>query len=121
MQDQLPKDDLLNGLMIEFINRVNEVGVDLNRCLQHPHTAPLLQFVAGLGPRKAAHLLKVLQQNENMIVARRDLIIKCHLGPIVFMNCAGFVKIDTARLTEKTDVYVDLLDGSRVHPETYEW
>ncbi len=37
------------------------------------------------------------------------------------MNCAGFIKIDTSRVAEGTDAYVEVLDGSRVHPETYEW
>lgn len=37
------------------------------------------------------------------------------------MNCAGFIKIDTSRVAERTDAYIELLDGSRVHPETYEW
>ena len=40
---------LIQLIEIEFINRVNEVGVDLNRCNQCPHTAHVLQFVAGLG------------------------------------------------------------------------
>ncbi len=50
---------LLKALEIEFINRTNEVGVDVNRCILHPHTANLLQFVAGLGPRKASYMIKV--------------------------------------------------------------
>lgn len=93
----------------------------------------------------------------------------CHMGPKVFINCAGFIKIDTASLgdrlvpcqravthspsakstavkpvichlacqevilnrhcfplhththTYSTDSYIEVLDGSRVHPETYEW
>lgn len=45
----------------------------------------------------------------------------CHMGPKVFMNCAGFLKIDTASLGDSTDSYIEVLDGSRVHPETYEW
>ena len=49
----------MNGLYLEFVNRVNEVGVDVNKCVSHPHTAPLVQFVCGLGPRKGYHLLKV--------------------------------------------------------------
>ena len=40
---------------------VNEVGVDPNRLLEHPHTVSLLQFVCGLGPRKASSLLKVIK------------------------------------------------------------
>jgi transcription elongation factor SPT6 len=36
------------------------------------------------------------------------------------MNCAGFIKIDTARIDDKTDTYIEVLDSSRIHPETYE-
>lgn len=50
--------ELLRLLEIEFINKVNEVGVDLNRCNIAPHTAHVLQFVSGLGPRKAQHIVK---------------------------------------------------------------
>ena len=58
-QDQLSKDLLLSSLYLEFVNVVNEVGVDVNDALAHPYTAGLLQFVCGLGPRKAAFILKV--------------------------------------------------------------
>ena len=60
VQDQVNKEELLNTLYLEFVNRVNEVGVDVNRCVVEPHTAPLIQFVCGLGPRKGSHLLKVI-------------------------------------------------------------
>lgn len=39
----------------------------------------------------------------------------------MFVNCAGFIKIDTNSLGDSTESYVEVLDGSRVHPETYEW
>ena len=45
----------------------------------------------------------------------------CGLGPQVFLNCAGFIKIDTAAISDTTTNYIEVLDGSRVHPETYEW
>lgn len=120
-QDLVTKEELWAALQIEFINRVNEVGVDVNRCLEHPHTASVLQFVCGLGPRKAAYLLKVLHQNDNLLENRTKLVTLCHMGPKVFMNCAGFIKIDTTKVVEKTDAYVEVLDGTRIHPETYEW
>ena len=59
LQDVLPKEDLLNALYLEFINRVNEVGVDVNKAVSNPHTAALVQFISGLGPRKGGSLLKV--------------------------------------------------------------
>ena len=58
-QDAVPKEDLLDCLYLEFVNRVNEVGVDINQVLAFPYTAPLLQFVCGLGPRKSSQIIKV--------------------------------------------------------------
>lgn len=58
-QEHVVKEELLNALYCEFINRVNEVGVDVNRAIAHPHSQALLQYVCGLGPRKGTHLLKV--------------------------------------------------------------
>lgn len=60
-QEHVVKEELLNALYCEFINRVNEVGVDVNRAIAHPHSQALLQYVCGLGPRKGTHLLKVRQ------------------------------------------------------------
>ncbi|OWF42541.1 Transcription elongation factor SPT6 [Mizuhopecten yessoensis] len=121
MQDQIPKDDLLNALSLEFVNRVNEVGVDINRAIANSHTAPLVQFVCGLGPRKASQLLKILKQANIRLENRTQLVEVCHMGPNVFINCAGFIKIDTSSLGDSTDAYIEVLDGSRVHPENYEW
>ncbi|XP_046876108.1 transcription elongation factor SPT6 isoform X1 [Hypomesus transpacificus] len=120
-QDQVVKEDLLSALYCEFINRVNEVGVDVNRAISHPYTQSLVQFICGLGIRKGSHLLKILKQNNTRLENRTQLVTMCHMGPKVFINCAGFIKIDTASLGDSTDSYIEVLDGSRVHPETYEW
>uniref|UniRef100_A0A667WNT6 Transcription elongation factor SPT6 n=1 Tax=Myripristis murdjan TaxID=586833 RepID=A0A667WNT6_9TELE len=93
-QEHVVKEDLLSALYCEFINRVNEVGVDVNRAIAHPYTQSLVQYVCGLGPRKGSHLLKVHERLSDII-----LQFLCDL----------------------TDSYIEVLDGSRVHPETYEW
>ncbi|KAK4008393.1 hypothetical protein OUZ56_013534 [Daphnia magna] len=121
LQDQLSKEELLEGLYTEFVNRTNEVGVDINRAINYPHTANLVQFVCGLGPRKGQALIKILKQNNQRLENRTQLVTACHMGPKVFINCAGFIKIDTNSLGDSTESYVEVLDGSRVHPETYEW
>uniref|UniRef100_A0A8C0NCC7 Transcription elongation factor SPT6 n=1 Tax=Canis lupus familiaris TaxID=9615 RepID=A0A8C0NCC7_CANLF len=121
LQEHVVKEELLNALYCEFINRVNEVGVDVNRAIAHPYSQALIQYVCGLGPRKGTHLLKILKQNNTRLESRTQLVTMCHMGPKVFMNCAGFLKIDTASLGDSTDSYIEVLDGSRVHPETYEW
>uniref|UniRef100_A0A4W4EHK9 Transcription elongation factor spt6 n=1 Tax=Electrophorus electricus TaxID=8005 RepID=A0A4W4EHK9_ELEEL len=121
LQEHVVKEELLGALYCEFINRVNEVGVDVNRAIAHPYTQSLVQYVCGLGPRKGSHLLKILKQNNTRLENRTQLVTMCHMGPKVFINCAGFIKIDTASLGDSTDSYIEVLDGSRVHPETYEW
>lgn len=132
-QEHVVKEDLLCALYCEFINRVNEVGVDVNKAIAHPHTQSLVQYVCGLGPRKGSHLLKVnfvlhlccsiwdccaeaddlitfvvyffvqiLKQNNTRLENRTQLVTMCHMGPKVFINCAGFIKIDTASLGDRS-------------------
>lgn len=121
LQDQVPREELLEALYLEFVNRTNEVGVDINSAVLQGYTCNLIQFVCGFGPRKGQALLKTLKQNNQRLENRTQLVTACHMGPKVFINCAGFIKIDTNSLGDSTEAYVEVLDGSRVHPETYEW
>ncbi len=122
LQDSLQEDELLEAINLEFINRVCEVGVDINECVAHNHMSNLVQFVAGLGPRKAAALLKTLRQlkTSQRLENRSQLVIQCHMGSKVLVNCSGFIKINTANLGD-SEVYVEVLDGSRIHYEAYDW
>lgn len=121
LQEQITKEELLEALCLEFVNRTNEVGVDVNLAVQYPHKSNLVQFICGLGPRKGQALLRVLKQTNQRLENRTQLVTACHMGPKVFINCSGFIKIDTNSLGDSTEAYVEILDGSRVHPETYEW
>ncbi|EFX73665.1 hypothetical protein DAPPUDRAFT_57945, partial [Daphnia pulex] len=125
MQNQLSKEELLEEINLEFVNQINESGVDINRAIKYPRTAHLLQFICGLGPRKADDLIKTLKLNNKRLENRSQLKTACHMGVNVFTNCAGFIKIDThlsgdaGRLPAESQV--EVLDGSRVHPEIYDW
>ena len=123
LQDNVSREDLLNALYNEFVIRINEVGVDVNRCLVHSHISPLVQFIGGLGPRKGAYLLRTLKKQQTPLLENRtQLVQNCNIGKLVFINCSGFIKIDTASLSDSgTDTYIEVLDGTRVHPEAYEW
>ncbi|KAL3212419.1 hypothetical protein MRX96_035920 [Rhipicephalus microplus] len=107
LQDLVPRDDLTNALNLEFVNRTNEVGVDINLAITHVHTSFLVQFVCGLGPRKGASLLKTLKQAHQRLESRTQLVTVCHMGPKVFINCAGFIKIDTTSFENSTNAYVE--------------
>ncbi|KAG5681165.1 hypothetical protein PVAND_010625 [Polypedilum vanderplanki] len=121
LQDQLTKEEFSEAIYTEFINQTNEVGVDINLAVQNPLTMNLVQFICGLGPRKGQALIKILKQTNQRLENRTQLVTSCHMGPKVFINCSGFIKIDTNSLGDSTESYVEVLDGSRVHPETYEW
>ncbi|CAD5223704.1 unnamed protein product [Bursaphelenchus okinawaensis] len=121
LQGELPERDLSWAFQREFVNRVNEVGVDINYCIEFPHTNGVMQFVCGFGPRKAEHVMQLLEHQGLVLDARSKLVTLCSLGPTIFINSAGFIKIDIEKVRDTADDYVEQLDGSRVHPETYEW
>jgi hypothetical protein len=64
-------------------------------CAQPFQARLLLQFVPGLGPRKARLLSDKLCNNRNGLQTREDLRIQLDSVPIigdkVFANCAGFL------------------------------
>lgn len=69
-----------------------------------------LQFVAGLGPRKAA-LLKAHMVAETAVNARNNLREEpFNIGEVVFTNAATAI-----RLRSKDDI----LDDTRIHPDDY--
>ncbi|KAI6657054.1 Transcription elongation factor SPT6 [Oopsacas minuta] len=122
LQSRISQEDLCDALQFQLCKTVSNVGVDINSCLKSEHKSCLLSFVPGLGPRKASALLKRLQQDGSILENRSQLITICEIGPTVFLNCAAFIKIDVKDIREKgTDSYIEDLDGSRVHPETYDW
>jgi transcription elongation factor SPT6 len=121
LQNNVSSRDISWCFQREFINRVSEVGVDINHCIEFPHTAGVLQFVCGLGHRKATHVIQLLQHQSVILDARSKLVTLCNLGPTIFVNAAGFIRIDVEKIRDLADEYVEKLDGSRVHPETYEW
>lgn len=75
------------------VDRTNEVGVDINLAVQQAHKSHLVQFICGLGPRKGQALLRVLKQTNQRLENRTQLVTSCHMGPKVFINCSGFIKV----------------------------
>lgn len=109
--------------IIYFFFFETKVGVDLNKCILFPHTSLLVQFICGLGPRKSASLLRSLKKKQTPILeSRTQLVTIFGIGAMVFINCAGFIKIDTSQVNDTTsETMIEILDSTRVHPETYEW
>ncbi|MBF6638359.1 RNA-binding transcriptional accessory protein [Rouxiella silvae] len=83
---------------------VNAVGVDLNTA-----SVPLLTRVAGLTRMMAQNIVN--WRDENGQFRNREQLLKVsRLGPKVFEQCAGFLRINHGD---------NPLDASTVHPETY--
>lgn len=73
LQDRLPSEQLVTRLEQTLITAVAQVGVDINAIAANPWRQAPLQFVPGLGPRKARQLLASIATNDNHIKTRVDL------------------------------------------------
>lgn len=121
-QHLLPEDKLLKQLETAMVDMVNLVGVEVNEAVNDSYTANLLPYVCGLGPRKAAQLLKVINLNGGEITTREELVgdidrnKRQAVGPKVWTNCASFLYI----AFDDSEPEADYLDNTRIHPEDYD-
>ncbi len=83
---------------------VNSVGVDVNMA-----SAPLLSFVAGIGPKLAERIVEYRDFN-GRFERRKELLQVPKLGQKAFEQAAGFLRIRNG---------AEPLDNSAVHPESY--
>ena len=83
---------------------VNRVGVEVNTA-----SAPLLSYVAGIGPTLAAGIVE-LRDRRGGLGSREDLLEVPRLGPKTFEQAAGFLRVRGG---------AHPLDATAVHPERY--
>ena len=84
---------------------VNKVGVDLNTA-----SAALLEKISGISKAVAKNIIDY--RNENGKFINRKMLLKVSkLGPKMFEQCAGFLRIADGD---------EVLDNTAVHPENYE-
>lgn len=83
---------------------VNAVGVEVNMA-----SVPLLKRVAGLSESMAENIVSYREQN-GAFKNRQEILKVSRLGPKVFEQAAGFLKISDGD---------NPLDASSVHPEAY--
>ncbi|XP_065620948.1 transcription elongation factor SPT6 homolog [Quercus suber] len=106
--------------MIEqvLVDVTNQVGVDINLAISHEWLFAPLQFISGLGPRKAASLQRSLVR-AGPIFTRKDFVTVHGLGKKVFVNSVGFLRVRRSGLAASSSQFIDLLDDTRIHPESY--
>lgn len=83
---------------------VNFVGVELNTA-----SVELLSYVSGIGSTVAQNIVSYRNENK-CFESRKELLKVKKLGPKVFEQCAGFLRIINSS---------NPLDNSSVHPESY--
>ena len=83
---------------------VNRVGVDVNTA-----SAPLLSYVAGIGP-KLARAIVAHRDTNGRFATRRALLSVPRFGSRAFEQCTGFLRVHDGS---------EPLDASAVHPESY--
>lgn len=122
-QHNVPLEKLFKQLETAMVDMVNLVGVDINDAVNDPSVANLLPYVCGLGPRKAAYLIKIINLNGGEVVTRAELAFDEEnkervggLGPCIWNNCASFLYVQF----DSSDPDMDYLDNTRVHPEDYD-
>ncbi|KAJ2662563.1 Transcription elongation factor spt6 [Coemansia sp. RSA 1200] len=95
-----------------YVNVVNKTGVDINEIASHPHKQAVLQYVCGLGPRKASGIINKIGFGDRPLESRSDLVVRRLCTRTVFVNCASFLRIRPPTM--------DILDDTRIHPEDYD-
>jgi transcription elongation factor SPT6 len=116
-QGLVPPERLWERFEQVFMNVVGHVGVDINAALTYPHLRHTMQFVPGLGPRKATGLISALhKENMEFVLARNEIFEQ--LGANCFFNSASFFII-TKHLVGGDDDQIDPLDRTRIHPDDY--
>ncbi|KAK9447616.1 SH2 domain-containing protein [Limtongia smithiae] len=125
-QTSLPRDLLRDMIESAFIDITNMVGVEINEAIKVPYVANVLQYVSGLGPRKASGMLKAISSSSSgFLNTRFELATKQICGVKILMNCASFLKItwddqDAAMAAYRSGETTEILDSTRIHPEDYE-
>ena len=96
-------------LIREFVRVVNMVGVNINECVNFPKRAYVLQFVAGLGPRKADRILREMRRLRGGVRNREHFrkLLGGGKNNIVATNALGFIKLGS-----EADLRRRLSDGT---------
>ncbi|PIN24411.1 hypothetical protein CDL12_02865 [Handroanthus impetiginosus] len=101
-----------------MVDVTNQVGLDINLASSHEWLFAPLQFISGLGLRKAASLQRSLVK-AGTIFTRKDLLTSHGFGKKVFTSAVGFLRVRCSELTSSSSQFIDLLDDKRIHPESY--
>ncbi|KAK8629741.1 hypothetical protein V6N13_078570 [Hibiscus sabdariffa] len=118
LENFLTTDEKYSMIEQVLVDVTNQVGLDVNLAASHEWLFAPLQFISGLGSRKAASLQRSLVR-VGTIFSRKDFVQVHGLGKKVFVNAAAFLRVRRSGLAANSSQFIDLLDDTRIHPESY--
>lgn len=81
------------------------------------------RHVAGLTDKRASSIIEH-RESKGMFLSRKDLMNVKGIGPKIFEQCAGFLRVGPTNESEEKHFYRDQntnrLDRTDIHPESYE-
>ena len=120
MQSFLTDDERYDVIQQVMVSVTNQVGVDINMAAAHEWLFAPLQFVCGLGARKASAIQRSIQ-GVGRISTRKEMLISLRLmKKTVFINACAFLRIRNSGQAASANQIMDPLDDTRIHPESYE-
>ncbi|KAK8474269.1 hypothetical protein V6N12_041637, partial [Hibiscus sabdariffa] len=118
LENFLTADEKYSMVEQVLVDVTNQVGLDANLAASHEWLFAPLQFISGLGPRKAASLQRSLVR-VGTIFTRKDFLSIHGLERKVFVNAVAFLRVRRSGLAANSSQFIDLLDDTRIHPESY--
>ncbi|KAK8480758.1 hypothetical protein V6N13_092320 [Hibiscus sabdariffa] len=118
LENFLTTDEKYSVIEQVLVDVTSQVGLDVNLAASHEWLFAPLQFISGLGSRKATSLQRSLVR-VGTIFTRKDFLQAHGLSKNVFINAVAFLRVRRSGLATNSSQFIDLLDDTRIHPESY--
>lgn len=120
MQSMIPQDERMSAAERAVCTAAAHIGIDINAATLSAWQLHLVQFLPGLGPRKAAALLRAIARGGGHVESRQQLVQQAlRTSKNVYKNVAPYLRV-RASSKATTNLELNLLDDTRVHPESYQ-
>ncbi|MCO5570094.1 hypothetical protein L7F22_023810 [Adiantum nelumboides] len=120
LQNFLTEDERYSVIEQTLVTITNQVGIDINMAAVHDWLFAPLQFICGLGARKASVIQRSIQ-GVGRISTRKEMLTPLRLmKKNVFINACASLRICSSGQAASGNQVMDPLDDTRIHPESYE-
>lgn len=116
LQKHINQARLLDKLEEINIQSVNNIGIDINLLIKHDHWHNQLQFLSGLGPRKAQKYIQNLRSLGQPLMTRKQLHDQKILGNFCLNSSYAMTKVRIPDEEVRDENYdFNIFDQTRIH------